>query len=317
MSAQEKTHFRRPGPLKIWLLRHASTCVASLGRLLRQPIASFLTVLVIGVTLALPAALHLIIKNAQGLSRGWDNALDFSLYLQPGESRAVAEQLGKLIEQRADVDSVRLITADEALAEFRDGSGFGAALDYLKENPLPHTLVIRPAPGITQESIVLLHEELGNLPEADFVQADSDWVQRFLAILDIAQRAIFIGSLLLGAAIIIIIGNTIRLDIENRRAEIEVTKLIGANNAFVRRPFLYTGLWYGLLGGSLALALLAYGLFALRGPVARLSGLYGSQFQVLSLDPAEAGIIVGLGVLLGLSGSWLAAARHMRRIEPR
>lgn len=317
MKDQEKLAPRRSGPLRTWLLRHASTFVGSLGRLLRQPIASFLTVLVIAVTLALPAALHLIIKNAQGLSRGWDNALDFSLYLKPGESLAVAEHLAKLIDQRADVVSVRLITAEDALAEFREGSGFGAALDYLQDNPLPHTLVIRPSPGITQASVKLLHEELGNLPEADFVQADSDWVQRFLAILDIAQRAIFIGSLLLGAAIIIIIGNTIRLDIENRRAEIEVTKLIGANNAFVRRPFLYTGLWYGLSGGLLALALIAYGLFALRGPVARLSGLYGSQFQVLSLDLREAGIIVGTGVLLGLTGSWLAAARHMRRIEPR
>lgn len=317
MSSQDKAFVRKPGPLRTWMLRHVSTCIASLGRLLRQPVASFLTVLVIAVTLALPAALHLIIKNAQSLSQGWDNALDFSLYLQPGESRAVAEQLGKLIEQRADVDNVRLISAEDALAEFREGSGFGAALDYLQDNPLPHTLVVRPAPGITEASVVLLHEELGNLPEADFVQADSEWVQRFLAILDIAQRAIFAGSLLLGAAIIIIIGNTIRLDIENRRAEIEVTKLIGANNAFVRRPFLYTGLWYGLSGGLLALGLIAYGLFALRAPVARLAGLYGSQFKVLSLDISEAGIIVGTGILLGLTGSWLAAARHMRRIEPR
>ncbi|MGB5344704.1 MAG: permease-like cell division protein FtsX [Woeseia sp.] len=317
VSAPDRIAPRRASPMRVWLLRHASNCLGSLGRLLRQPFASLLTVLVIAVTLALPAALHLIIKNAQSLSRGWDNALDFSLYLKPAESRAVAEQLAKLIEQRADVDGVRLISAEQALAEFREGSGFGAALDYLDENPLPHTLVVRPSPGITQASAVLLHEELGNLPEIDFVQADSDWVQRFLAILDILQRAIFIGSLLLGAAIIIIIGNTIRLDIENRRDEIEVTKLIGANNAFVRRPFLYTGLWYGLSGGLLALGLIAYGLFALRGPVTRLAGLYGSQFEVLALDLPEAGIIVATGILLGLTGSWLAAARHMRRIEPR
>jgi len=142
-------------------------------------------------------------------------------------------------------------------------------------------------------------------------------VLRFLAILDIVQRAVAMGGLLLGAAIIIIIGNTIRLDIENRRAEIEVTKLIGASNGFVRRPFLYSGFWYGFLGGSLALALIAYGLYALAGPVARLAGLYGSRFDVLALSPSESIAIVGIGVLLGLAGSWLAAARHMRRIEPR
>jgi cell division transport system permease protein len=125
------------------------------------------------------------------------------------------------------------------------------------------------------------------------------------------------GGVLLGVAIIIIIGNTIRLDIQNRREEIEVTKLIGASNAFVRRPFLYTGLWYGLGGGLLALALVGYGLYALDEPISRLAGLYNSGFSALGLDLRESLTIVGVGVLLGLTGSWIAAARHMRRIEPR
>jgi cell division transport system permease protein len=163
----------------------------------------------------------------------------------------------------------------------------------------------------------LLNEELGNLPEADFVQVDTEWVQRFHAILRILERAIAIGAALLAAAIVVIIGNTIRLDIQNRREEIEVTKLIGASNAFVRRPFLYIGMWYGLGGGLLALLLVGYGLYALEEPVARLSGLYSSPFTALALDLPESLIIAGTGVLLGLVGSWVAAARHMRRIEPR
>ena len=162
----------------------------------------------------------------------------------------------------------------------------------------------------------LLNEELGNLPEADFVQVDTEWVRRFHAILAILERAIMIGAVLLGAAILIIIGNTIRLDIQNRREEIEVTKLIGASNAFVRRPFLYSGFWYGLAGGLLALALVSYGLYALRDPVARLAGLYESSFDILALDVRESLLIVGAGVALGLVGSWVAATRHMRRIEP-
>ena len=317
MSTTGTQPVRSSGPVKTWLLRHASTLVGSLGRLARQPVASLLTVLVIAVTLALPASLHLVIKNARSLSAGWENALDFSVYLKSGTSIADAQQMEKLIVQRADVASVRLISAEDALQEFREGSGFGSALDYLQDNPLPHTLVIRPAPSNTQASVVLLHEELGNLPLTDVVQVDSDWVRRFLAILDIVQRAIGIGGILLGAAIVIIIGNTIRLDIENRRAEIEVTKLIGASNAFVRRPFLYSGFWYGLFGGALALALIAYGLYALRAPVARLSSLYNSRFEILSLGLQESTAIVGSSVLLGLIGSWLAAARHMRRIEPK
>jgi cell division transport system permease protein len=308
---------RRSSPLSNWAALHASNCANSFGRLLRAPFASLLTILVIAVTLALPSAMHLIIKNATSLSRSWENALDFSIYLKNDVSLENAERLADIIGQRADVEAVSLVAADDALALFREQSGFGAALDNLSDNPLPHTLIVRPSSTNTEQTVLLLNEELGNLPEAEFVQVDTEWVQRFLTILDMLQRAIGIGAILLGAAIVVIIGNTIRLDIQNRREEIEVTKLIGASNAFVRRPFLYSGLWYGLGGGLLALALVGYGLFAVREPAARLAGLYGSSFSVLSLDIRESLLIVGTGVLLGLIGSWLAAARHMRRIEPR
>jgi cell division transport system permease protein len=276
-----------------------------------------MTMLVIGVTLAMPAAMHLVIKNAQSISASWDNALDFSVYLKAETSLDDAQRLAGIIGQRADVARVTLISAEDALADFREHSGFGEALDHLTKNPLPHTLVVRPSDANTELSMGLLDEELGNLPEADFVQVDTEWVQRFHAILDIMQRAIAMGAGLLGAAIVVIIGNTIRLDIQSRREEIEVTKLIGASNAFVRRPFLYSGLWYGLGGGILALGLVLYGLFALKGPVARLAGLYNSGFEVLALDFLESGMIIATGIALGLIGSWIAAARHMRRIEPR
>jgi cell division transport system permease protein len=308
---------RSAGMLSTWASRHASTSIAALGRVARQPFASLMTILVIAVTLALPAALHLVIKNAQAISGGWANALDFSVYLKSGITEADARRLGEIINQRADVDQVTFISAEQALAEFREQSGFGEALEQLKENPLPHTLVVRPSPSNTEASMILLNEELDNLPETDFVQADTEWVRRFHAILDILQRAVAIGAALLGAAILVIIGNTIRLDIQNRREEIEVTKLIGASNAFVRRPFLYTGLWYGLGGGILALGLVSYGLYALEEPVARLSGLYNSSFSILTLNLDECLLIVGAGVFLGLAGSWIAATRHMRRIEPR
>ena len=305
------------GPASTWFLLHVSTCVGALGRLARQPFASLMTILVIAVTLALPASMHLVIKNAQTISNNWENALDFSVYLKSNVALNDANQLVDLIKQRADVAQVTLISAQDALEEFKLASGFGNALDHLKTNPLPHTLVVRPSSANTELSLTLLHEELGNLPESDLVQIDTDWVQRFHAILDILRRAIAIGAGLLGVAIVVIIGNTIRLDIQNRSEEIEVTKLIGASNAFVRRPFLYSGLWYGLGGGLFALSLVGYGLYALEQPVRRLAGLYNSAFTVLELDLSESLIIVGIGVLLGLAGSWLAAARHMRRIEPR
>jgi len=294
---------RSSGVIATWFTRHASTSIGSLGRLFRQPFSSLMIILVIAVTLAIPASLNLVVKNAQFVSAGWDNALDFSIYLQKGLSESEASGLARLIEQRADVESVRLVTASDALQELAD-------------NPLPHTLVVRPGPANTSRSMILLQEELGNLPEADLVQVDTEWVQRFHAILDIIKQAIVIGASLLGIAIIVIIGNTIRLDIQNRREEIEVTKLIGASNAFVRRPFLWSGFWYGLFGGLLALGLVQYGLFLLEEPAARLAGLYQSGISILSLDLQESLSILAIGVLLGLVGSWLAAARHMRRIEP-
>ena len=300
-----------------WLTAHTSASLGALGRLARHPLSSLMIILVIAVTLALPAAISLVVKNARVLSAGWDNALDFAVFLQLGVAEDDAAALGRLLEERADIDSVQFIPATQALVDFREHSGFGAALDQLPDNPLPHTLVVRPSPGNTSASLVLLQEELANLPETEHVQADTEWVRRFHAILDIVRQAIAFGAALLGIAIVVIIGNTIRLDIENRREEIEVTKLIGASNAFVRRPFLWSGLWYGLLGGLLALGLVRYGLYLLEGPVARLAGLYQGNVRIASITLVEAAGVVGVGVALGLAGSWLTAARHMRRIEPR
>ncbi len=308
---------RSSGPVTIWMSRHASCCVGALGKMARQPVASFMIILVIAITLALPAALHLLVKNVSAISGGWEQALDFSVFLEEGQTASEAEGLARLIEQRADVESVELITSEQALEEFKQLSGFGDALDQLSRNPLPHTLIVRPSVANTSQSMVLLREELENLPETELVQIDTEWVQRFHAILAIVERAVLIGAVLLAAAIITIIGNTIRLDIQNRRDEIEVIKLIGASNAFVRRPFLWSGFWYGAFGALLAIGLVQYGFALLRPEVNQLASLYQSRLAVASLGAAQAGSIIAGGVLLGLLGSWFAAARHMRAIEPR
>lgn len=308
---------RSAGPVTIWFARHFNTAGDSLGRLVRQPFASLMIILVIAVTLALPAALNLALKNFTVISGSWDDALDFSVFLDTGLSVSEAEGIARLIGQRADVEDVQLISAADALAEFKQQSGFGDALDHLAENPLPHTLVVRPSAANTSQSMILLREELASLPETELVQVDTEWVQRFHAILEIVQRAVMIGAGLLGLAIIVVIGNTIRLEIQNRRDEIEVTKLIGASNAFVRRPFLWSGFWYGLFGSLLGLGLVWYGLYLLQPAVTRLAGLYQSGLTVLTLGLQDSLAIIGIGIALGLIGSWFAAARHMRAIEPR
>jgi cell division transport system permease protein len=209
------------------------------------------------------------------------------------------------------------VAADAALKEFREFSGFGAALDALTDNPLPHALIVHPAPDYTSPSAVDgLKRHLQNWPEVDLVQVDTEWVKRFHTMLDVLRRVLGLVAALLALGVVVIVGNTIRLDIENRRAEIEVTKLVGGSDAFVRRPFLYTGFWYGLVGGALACGLVGLGAWLLQEPVNRLAGLYGSDFRLSGLDPRTIAGLLGGGALLGWLGSWLAASRHLRAIEP-
>ena len=301
-----------------WFERHVQTLVGSLGRLWQQPFATMLTIVVIGVALALPACLHVLVQNVRVASGGWNSALDISVYMKPNASLDQAKRAAERIRQRRDVDEVTLIEADTALAEFRRNSGFGAALDALKDNPLPHALVVRPdveyrEAGRVQE----LSNELKKIDGVDIVQLDTEWVSRFNAILDVIRRGVFLAAVLFALGILVIIGNTIRLDIENRRGEIEVTKLVGGSDAFVRRPFLYNGVWYGLAGGLIAGLIVAIVVAVLSAPVQRIAGLYGSQFELQGVGVVGwAALLLG-GALLGWLGSFIVATRELREIEPK
>ncbi len=310
-------HYRRSNPVSAWFLRHAQVGMATLGRIAKAPFASLMTMLVIAITLALPAGLHLAVKNAMLLSGGWENAVDFSVYFQPELSEDDARNLGQLISQRADVESVRFVGANEALEEFKANAGFADALSRLDENPLPHALVVRPGAGTSQAVIDVLRQDLANLPETDLVQLDTAWVQRFHAILALIERGVTMVAVLLAVAVMIVIGNTIRLDIQSRREEIVVTKLVGASDGFIRRPFLYSGFVHGLAGGLLALLLIVAALSLLATPVQNLAGLYASGFSLKGLTPAESGLMVLAGAILGWMGAFIATARHLRSIEPK
>jgi len=301
-----------------WFERHVQTLVGSLGRLWGHPFATLLTILVIGIALALPACLHVLVQNVRTASGGWNNALDISVYMKPSASLDDAREAAERIRKRRDVDEVTVIPADDALAEFRKSSGFGEALEALKDNPLPHALVVRPDAEYREPSRVqALTEELRKIPGVDIVQLDTEWVSRFNAILDIVRRVVLLAAGLFALGILVIVGNTIRLDIENRRDEIEVTKLVGGSDAFVRRPFLYNGIWYGLGGGLVAWLIVAVVVFVLSDPVQRIAGLYGSDFQLQGLGlPGWLALMVG-GIGLGWLGSFIAATRELRGIEPK
>lgn len=294
---------------------HRSSLVGAIARLARQPFATGLTVLVIAIALALPAALRVAVSNAGLLSESWQSAADFTVYLQLNVSADAARRLVRTIESRDDVAGVSYIDRDEALAEFRRQSGFGEALAALDGNPLPHTLVVRPMSGVDSD-VAALAKAIEALPETDVVQVDTAWVARLRAMLALAGRLVDLATVLLGLAVAIVVGNTIRLEINNRSVEIEVTKLVGGTDGFIRRPFLYLGLCYGLAGATIALLLVELGLLVLASPVRSLAALYGSGFALRGLSWAETGVLLLAGGLLGWAGAGLAAARHLRAIEP-
>ena len=304
--------------LGTWFARHAQALLASVGRLLRNPLSSLLTLFVISLALALPMSLKLFVSNARIATGDFVNAIDLSVYFKSDVPLQKAQQLAKSARERSDVGEVELISADDALKEFRTYSGFGAALEVLRENPLPHVLHVRPrSEASSAAALESLRQYFVAWPEVELVQIDSEWVMRFNAILDLMRRVLVITAALLGIGVLAIIGNTIRLEILNRRAEIEVTKLVGGSNGFVRRPFLYIGILYGLGGALLAWLILTATVAALAPSISILAQLYGSQYALAGPTPEDVRFLLGAGIVLGWLGAWISATRHLHRIEPR
>lgn len=301
-----------------YLNRHAQVLVGSLGRIVHQPFASLMTMGVIAVALALPLFLSLLLQNARIATGNLNEAYDLSVYMDKKSVSGRAQSLAKALRLRGDVATVRIISADQALADFRNDSGFGKALDALGgENPLPDTLVVTPSlAASTPQGTETLKKALAEMNDVQTVQIDTDWVKRLHAILDLLRRVVLLAGVLLGLGIVLVVSNTIRLDILNRRVEIEVMKLVGASDGFARRPFLYSGVWYGLGGGVLALLLVGVASAVLARPVAQLAFLYHSDFRLEGLKILAGGGVLGLAVALSWVGSWLAATRHIRAIEP-
>ena len=276
-----------------------------------------MTMSVIGIAFALPLLLSVFLDNARAATANWNQAFDLSVYLNasPGASHALA--LAKTLKARPDVAVVRVITAEEGLAQFRKASGFGSALDALNENPLPDTVVVTPTLAASNpRGTDLLRVAIGSTPGVQSVQLDMEWVNRLQAILEIVNRVVWVTGAFFALGVALVIGNTTRLDILNRRAEIEVIKLVGATDGFARRPFLYTGIWYGLGGGLAAVVLVSAAVFILRQPAERLVALYGGHFHLIGLKVMSGLTAIGAAAVLGWAGSWLAASRHIRGINP-
>jgi cell division transport system permease protein len=300
--------------LGAWRDLHLYSLVSSLGRLVQRPWATVLTVGVMAIALALPLLLALVVGNVEHLSGSFREAREVSLFLKPALSASQVDTLREQVQRLPGSETVTLRTPDQGLAEFRQMADFAGALDLLDYNPLPAVLVVTPQAGVDAAALA---ETLRNLPEADFVQHDAEWRARLGAWLGFGRRLTWLAAGLLGLGMLLVVGNTVRLDIQGRAEEIQTVQLLGATDGFVRRPFLYLGTWYGLLAALLALALALGARLALAAPVSTLVQSYGSSFELRGLAPtAAAGVVLG-AMALGWLGAWLAAGHHLRQTLPR
>jgi cell division transport system permease protein len=311
---------RRTGAaIRIWLGHHGRNALASLGELARAPFASVLTVAVVAIALALPAGLHLAARNLAAVAEGWQEGAALSLFLAPETTDARAKALAQTLASRADLSKVRLVTPAEGLAELREYGGLAGAVDLLLDNPLPIVLAVEPVPALATNPAGLeaLRDALAALPGVEAARLDTAWVQRLNALISFGAGATALLAGLLAVAVLLVVGNTLRLELANRREEVALLALVGATQAFVRRPFLYTGAWYGLLGGLAAAIIVTLAVTLAQAPVKQFAALYGAEFPLVGLDPgALLALLVG-GPLLGLAGAWMAVRSHLASCAPR
>ena len=301
-----------------YLAHHQQVARDSFMRLISTLIPSIMTWLVIGIALALPSGLFVALENVESVSRDWDGAAQISLFVNKVVAAEDSRKLARKLRLRHDIAEVDYISPTQALEEFQALSGYGDVLEHLDQNPLPAVIVVRPVEqGISAAATEALYNELKALPQIEQAIIDLEWVQRLYNMMELGKRMTLALAALLALGVLLVIGNTIRLAIESRRDEIVIVKLVGATNTFVRRPFLYTGLWYGLGGGIVSWLLVSINLLWLSGPVAELSGLYQSQFVLQGLDFGQTLLLWLSSGLLGLAGAWLAVSRHLSSIEPR
>ncbi|AFJ01781.1 Cell division protein FtsX [Methylophaga frappieri] len=300
-----------------YLLRHAQVALTSLGELWRQPLSSTMTILVIGIALSLPAGLFVLLKNVEQLSGEWQQASRISVFLKAEVSDSHGQQLVDQLTNWPAINNIEFQSAAASLAEFRQLSGLGEVIDTLPHNPLPAVIIIEPAEqDISSHSHQDLLERLQQLAEVEQAQLDLQWLLRLQQLRQTGERGIAVLAALLSLSVLLVIGNTIRLAILNRQSEIKVIKLVGGTNTFVRRPFLYTGFWYGLIGGLIAWITVLIGLAIISGPINKLALLYESQFSLQWLAGQLLIFLPAAGILLGTGGAWLAVSRHLDAIEP-
>lgn len=301
----------------MFFVNHLRQALQSLGELWRQPVASLMTIGVLGLSITLPSTLYILVANVEKLSSGWQQASEISLFLETSVSQQQSKQLINRLSVWPEIERVVFVPKQDALAEFEQLTGLGEAIAYLDENPIPDLILITPTSQYASPtSAKMLLDKLLREREVEIGKLDIDWLERLYAVVNIAKELVTFIGILLFMAVVLIIGNTIRLNILNKRDEILVMKLVGATDAFIHRPFLYTGFWFGLLGGLIAWFAVLTILWWMDSSIEKFAALYQKQFNITGLDGSALLTMLGLSVLLGLVGSFISVQRHVRQIEP-
>lgn len=303
--------------VRAWLRRHSYSFFSSLGVLVQHKLGSLMTILVLGIAMFLPLGLAVTLSNLQGMNTRQDEWSALTVFFKPGTTGAEVRQVAARLKEKMDPDRVVLVSPQEGMAEFRTASGFGESLNMLEENPLPWVMQVSPAAGTTEqveERVRGLTSYLSEVESVDFTQFDYKWLQRLGRLLELGQAAASVLILLFGLTVVVVVANTIRLDVSAHADEIEILTLVGAGNAFVRQPFLYSGLWYGLLGSLLAIGLLHLTLLYLGRPLGLLLETYGSTFSVRGPGLANTLWVLAGGAMLGWTGAWISVQRYLRML---
>jgi len=310
------TRIRRKS--RAWLRRHSYSFFSSLGVLLQHRVGTLMTVIVLGIAMFLPLGLYMTLTNLEGLNLRQDEWSAVTVFFKPGTTESGVRRVADELDKRLHPELIKIISPAEGLVEFRKASGFGESLDMLQENPLPWVLQVSPQPGSTEEieeSVDQLTGFLQTMEIVEVTQFDYKWLQRLGRIMELGNAAVSVLVLLFGLAVVVVVANTIRLDVASHAEEIEILALVGAGNAFVRQPFLYTGLWYGLMGGLLAVVLLGFTLWYLGGPLGLLLETYGTAFDLNGLGADNVLWVLFGGALLGWLGAWIAVQRYLLQLK--
>jgi cell division transport system permease protein len=303
-----------------WIRQHQFAFAAAVSTLRKAPGSFLFNVLVVAVALALPFAGITLLDNVRPMSEQLSVDPEVSLFLKPGATRQEAQALEPQLRHilQGSQASIGFVPREQALDDLKERSGLSAALDTLGENPLPDSYVMKLA-GFSSAAdarrIDGIVEQMGALPQVDTVQVDSAWVKRLAALLGILRLVLLLLAVTLGVVVIAVVFNTIRLQVLTQREEIAVSKLLGATDNFIHRPFYYTGALLGLCAGAVALGAVTLALHPLNGAIAEFARLYASEFQLAPLGPLEVAGLLALSAGLGLVGALLSVQRHLARMR--